>query len=169
MQSNSLPAHLISIIALPFTVTVLVPLAVYDLWPPVPYGVSFRVAGGLILLAGFGLAAWSVYLFASMGRGTLAPWSPTKRLVVYGPYRYCRNPMITGVCGILLGEALILQSAGIFAWLFLFFLINNIYFLLREEPDLRRRFGKEYVTYCRHVPRWIPRVTPYQTKKPGDM
>jgi protein-S-isoprenylcysteine O-methyltransferase Ste14 len=27
----------------------------------------------------------------------------------------------------------------------------------REEPELRRRFGEEYVRYTRQVPRWIPR------------
>jgi protein-S-isoprenylcysteine O-methyltransferase Ste14 len=27
----------------------------------------------------------------------------------------------------------------------------------REEPELRRRFGEEYVRYTELVPRWIPR------------
>jgi protein-S-isoprenylcysteine O-methyltransferase Ste14 len=26
----------------------------------------------------------------------------------------------------------------------------------REEPELRRRFGEEYVRYTQQVPRWIP-------------
>ena len=27
-----------------------------------------------------------------------------------------------------------------------------------EEPTLREKFGADYEEYCRHVPRWIPRL-----------
>jgi protein-S-isoprenylcysteine O-methyltransferase Ste14 len=27
-----------------------------------------------------------------------------------------------------------------------------------EEPDLRRRYGARYQTYCEQVPRWLPRL-----------
>jgi protein-S-isoprenylcysteine O-methyltransferase Ste14 len=47
----------------------------------------------------------------------------------------------------------------------LFFLINNLYFLLFEEPNLERRFGKDYQDYKKKVPRWIPNLKPYQPLK----
>src|ERR1044071_1831435 len=44
------------------------------------------------------------------GRGTLAPWSPPRHLVVGGLYRYSRNPMYVSVSLILWGWALGLWS-----------------------------------------------------------
>ena len=67
-------------------------------------------------MAGFALWVWTVRLFARIGRGTLAPWDPTERLVVEGPYAHVRNPMITGVLAVLLGEALIFGSTAIAIW-----------------------------------------------------
>jgi protein-S-isoprenylcysteine O-methyltransferase Ste14 len=116
------------------------------------------VVGGLLIGLGLALVVWTATLFAKVGRGTLAPWDPTSRLVVRGPYRYVRNPMITGVGTILAGQALLFRSWGIAVELAVFGLVNAIYFPLVEEPGLRRRFGDEYEEYCSRVPRWLPRV-----------
>lgn len=115
----------------------------------------FTAVLGLILLI------WTISLFAKRGRGTLAPWEPPKRLVVEGPYRHARNPMITGVLLILLGKALVFQSWPIAAWMVIFFIINAIYFPLVEEKSLERRFGEEYLLYQKNVPRWVPRLRPW--------
>lgn len=155
--------HLLSIALLPFVVVVLVPRALLArdaLNVSVPSAtllVSGRIAGVLVFAAGFALFAWCVLLFARVGRGTLAPWDPTRRLVVVGPYRHVRNPMITAVCTMLAGETLFFHSARIGAWLLLFAAINHVYFLLFEEPGLVRRFGEEYERYRAAVPRWLPR------------
>jgi protein-S-isoprenylcysteine O-methyltransferase Ste14 len=116
-----------------------------------------------IIAAGLGvaLAFWTVTLFAKFGQGTPAPWDPPQKLVIRGPYRYVRNPMITGVLLLLLAETLLLQSLPIFLWLLFFFLLNNIYFPLFEERSLEKRFGADYLKYKKHVPRWIPRLTPW--------
>jgi protein-S-isoprenylcysteine O-methyltransferase Ste14 len=155
--------HLLSVALLPFVVVVIVPrsLLVRDaLDAVVPTGallIGGRVAGAVIFAAGLALFTWCVLLFARVGRGTLAPWDPTKRLVVVGPYRHVRNPMITGVCTMLAGEALFFHSARIGYWLLLFLAINQVYFLLLEEPLLLARFGDEYARYRAAVPRWVPR------------
>jgi protein-S-isoprenylcysteine O-methyltransferase Ste14 len=120
-----------------------------------PKQIAFWV-GLCAVVLGLVLLIWTISLFARLGRGTLAPWAPTERLVVSGPYRHVRNPMITGVLFILLGEALFFQSWPIAIWMVLFFIANAIYFPLAEEKDLERRFGKEYVLYRKDVPRWIP-------------
>ena len=87
---------------------------------------------------------WTVRLFARIGRGTLAPWDPTERLVVAGPYAHVRNPMITGVLAVLVGEALIFGSTAIAIWAAVFASINHVFFLAYEEPAVERRFGEEY-------------------------
>jgi protein-S-isoprenylcysteine O-methyltransferase Ste14 len=117
--------------------------------------------GALVLAAGLALFVWTVTLFVRIGRGTLAPWDPTRKLVIEGPFRYVRNPMITAVLIILAGEALLLGSAAIAIWLGIFFGINAIYFPLSEEPGLLRRFGSEYERYRNNVPRWVPRLRPW--------
>ena len=110
---------------------------------------------------GLSLAVWTVRLFIKYGHGTPAPWDPPQKLVIRGPYRYVRNPMITGVIYLLASEALLFQSWPIFYWLIFFFLLNNIYFPFFEERSLEKRFGTDYLEYKKHVPRWIPRITPW--------
>jgi protein-S-isoprenylcysteine O-methyltransferase Ste14 len=114
---------------------------------------------GLPLLAvGLWFMVWSIALFIGKGRGTLAPWDPTQKLVVAGPYAHVRNPMISGVLFVILGEAVTLESWRIGGWAVAFLVINHVYFLLSEEPGMLARFGGEYEEYRRQVPRWIPRL-----------
>jgi hypothetical protein len=46
-----------------------------------------------LVCLGLVLMVATIRLFVVVGRGTLAPWNPTKRLVVQGVYRHVRNPM----------------------------------------------------------------------------
>ncbi|GDY30584.1 methyltransferase family protein [Gandjariella thermophila] len=120
------------------------------------------MVGGLAALAGLALVVRTVRLFATEGSGTLAPWDPPRRMVVRGPYRYVRNPMISGVMAILLGETLALGSPALAVWFAAFVAVNAAYIPLMEEPGLTRRFGADYVAYRRAVPRWLPRLHPWQ-------
>jgi len=157
--------HLLSILLLPFVAAVVVPEWIRSSmrpadsrWPPdSTLALGGRALGALLLLAGIALAGWCIVLFARVGKGTLAPWDPTSRLVAVGPYRYTRNPMITGVAATLAGQALLIGSRCIALWFLLFVAINHTYFLLSEEPGLEKRFGEDYRAYKRQVPRWIPR------------
>jgi protein-S-isoprenylcysteine O-methyltransferase Ste14 len=121
-----------------------------------------EIFGITLMLSGMILFLYTVILFNNVGKGTLAPWSPKQKLVVSGPYRYCRNPMITGVFFILLGETLFFRSTPILIWSGVFFIINTLYFIISEEPKLLAKFGDEYRAYSVNVPRWIPRLRPYQ-------
>jgi protein-S-isoprenylcysteine O-methyltransferase Ste14 len=122
-------------------------------------------AGGAVAVAGLAMLAWTVTLFVRIGRGTLAPWDPTRRLVVRGPYAHVRNPMISGVLAIIVGEAI--AFGRLWTWAGLFVAINHVYFLLSEEPGLGRRFGAEYAEYRREVPRWVPRLTAWRPPPPS--
>ena len=160
-----LTRHLVAILALPFVGVVVVPaLLVAGLLGPDthwPFGgplLALPWAAGVPLwLAGFALWAWCVWLLARVGRGTLAPWHPTRHLVVAGPYRHVRNPMIAGVVAMLLGESLCLGSLWTLAWALSFALGKHLWFRTSEEPALVRRFGEPYRHYRAAVPRWLPR------------
>ena len=162
--------HARAIVLLPGTVTVLVPAAILVLddgseigWGLDGVAAALPVLLGLALIgSGLALWAWTVRLFARIGKGTLAPWDPTRHLVVEGPYGHVRNPMITGVLAVLLGESALFGSPGLLIWTAAFFAVNHAFFLLSEEPGLERRFGDQYREFRRNVPRWIPRRTPWR-------
>jgi protein-S-isoprenylcysteine O-methyltransferase Ste14 len=110
------------------------------------------------------MLVWTVVLFDRVGEGTLAIGSPVK-LVVRGPYRHVRNPMMTGVFWIQLGTAIASTSPWLFGWFAFFFTCVLIAIRGVEEPHLRRRFGADYDEYVRHVPRWIPRPTAWEPSR----
>jgi len=160
--------HLLSFAALPFVVTVVIPIwlarrnnVTLSLATSVPY-LLVQALGLSVLGIGMILFVTSLKRFATEGEGTLAPWDPPRKLVVRGPYRYVRNPMISGVIFIVLGEALILLSMPHLQWALVFLVINAVYIPLLEEPQLKERFGDEYIDYCLHVPRLLPRARPWQ-------
>ena len=159
--------HLLSIAILPFTVTVLIPLWIARRGAvrlePGGSGarVALQAAGAVLLAVGALLFAASLRRFASEGEGTLAPWDPPRRLVVRGPYRYVRNPMISGIVFVLFGEAAVLLSRAQAGWALAFLAANAIYIPLLEEPMLETRFGEPYAEYRRHVPRFLPRLRPW--------
>ncbi len=163
--------HLVAIALLPFTVAVLIPL-----WLARRNGTSLVLGSGLgelalqslgLVLLSLGLLLFGASLrrFAVEGQGTLAPWDPPRRLVVRGPYRYVRNPMISGVVLVLFGEALVLLSRPHLQWAVIFLGINAIYIPLFEEPLLANKFGESYRNYCRHVPRLLPRWRPWEANR----
>ncbi|HEY6467571.1 MAG TPA: isoprenylcysteine carboxylmethyltransferase family protein [Candidatus Acidoferrales bacterium] len=159
--------HAISVAILPFTVVVLIPYWIarrYDVVPGLghlPGSIMLQLAGILVFALGFALFVGSMRRFATEGKGTLAPWDPPRVFVASGPYRFVRNPMISGVIFMLCGEALALLSLRHAAWAAFCVVLNLIYIPLFEEPQLRRRFGASYEEYYRHVPRFIPRLTPW--------
>jgi protein-S-isoprenylcysteine O-methyltransferase Ste14 len=155
----SIARHLQAILVLPVTVTILVPaLLVWSSGAELTWG---ALPGAAFVAGGLALVVRTVALFARVGEGTLAPWDPTRRLVVLGPYRYVRNPMISGVVAILVGETLAFWSGALLVWTAVVFAVNAIYMPLVEEPDLRLRFGADYDRYRENVRRWVPRLRPW--------
>lgn len=155
-----------AVLALPFMVLVVIPFLLHlpdvgwRLFDTLPWWGHALAAVSLAL--GLALAFLTMRDFATRGQGTPAPWDPPRKLVLTGPYRHVRNPMISSVFCMLLAEALWLHgSLPSLVWGALFVCINLLYIPLREERELRTRFGAAYEEYCRHVPRWIPRLTPY--------
>lgn len=124
--------HLFAIAALPFVMAVLIPF-----WLSRRYGsepkydmavlsILANIAGACVILIGLFLFVHSLRRFATEGKGTLAPWDPPRHLVIRGPYRFVRNPMISGVLLVVIGEALVLQSLPHALWALTFFAINAV-------------------------------------------
>jgi len=159
--------HLLSILVAPVVMALVIPASILN-WhlrmPNLgsPLAAGLVVVGAALIAMGLALMIWSVLLFDRVGKGTLGvgkTMGEPVHLVVRGPYRHVRNPMITGVLCLLLGEAAVFASGWLLLWFAIF--LAGIASLIRfwEEPHLVERYGSSYVDYRANVPRWIPRIS----------
>jgi protein-S-isoprenylcysteine O-methyltransferase Ste14 len=161
--------HVRAVLLLPFNVTIVIPGIILYVTRSLSFGWGLSaplyliptLLGILLICIGLTLMYKTISLLARMGKGTLAPWDPTQKLVVHGIYRHVRNPMISGVFCILLGEAVLVGSVPLLIWFAIFFVLNLILIPLFEESNLEARFGAEYRLYKENVPRWLPRLKPW--------
>lgn len=117
-------------------------------------------AAGLAFMAfGFYIVCRAVSDLTSKGEdGTPAPWHSPANLAVTGIYQRTRNPMVSGVTIVLLGESM-LSGAILVSGYFLFWIVSNLIFTpLLEEPEMEARFGDAYREYKKSTPRWFPRL-----------
>ena len=150
--------NVLTIVIFPGTVTIYIP---YLLLKPInfPDPTSWlwtEYLAVLFLLIGVAILLISIWSFARVGRGTLAPFDETQKLIVVGLYRFVRNPMYVGVILILLAESWFFMSSALLLYTGLFFLLANVMIIGYEENRLRHKYGDEYRHYCNHVGRWIP-------------
>jgi len=156
---------------IPIFITIILPLLINTMehrWfqrPRFAPSIFQLILGLVVCLAGLALLIISIVLMISSAKSTVMPWDPSQNLVVRGPYRHLRNPMILGVIILLLGEALALSSYGIAILAGVFFISNTAYFIFVEEPKLETQFGEAYRRYKANVPRWRPRLKPW---RPGE-
>lgn len=148
-----------ALIILPFNVIIVIPFLIlyFSHFQYKTPSIAFFVIGILLLISGFILTVWTMILFNFKGKGTLAPWNPPKKLIKEGPYKYIRNPMITGVLMILTSEYFFFGEIKLLFWTIIFFIINNIYFYFFEERELEKNFKDEYLEYKKNVPLWLPK------------
>ncbi len=151
-------------LAAPGVVAGVVPylLSGWSMQPPLfglPVG---RVVGVAAVIAGLACLLDCFARFALEGRGTPAPVEQTEVLVASGLYRFVRNPMYVCVLTIVAGQALLFGQVSLLAYAGLLLLGFHLHVRFYEEPQLRRRFEGSYETYCLHVRRWWPRLTPWR-------
>ena len=130
-------------------------------WELLPASLLVRVLGGLLLAVALPVLVSAFLRFVRDGLGTPAPVAPTERLVVTGAYRYVRNPMYVAVIAAIVGQALLLGQTVLLYYAALVALLVVSFVRLYEEPVLRRQFGEQYDAYRRAVPRWMPRLRPW--------
>jgi protein-S-isoprenylcysteine O-methyltransferase Ste14 len=69
--------------------------------------------------------------------------------------------MYVAVVSTILGQALIFGNVRLLEYSGLVWLLFHVFVLVYEEPTLKASFGAEYEVFCAEVPRWIPRLTPW--------
>jgi protein-S-isoprenylcysteine O-methyltransferase Ste14 len=119
-----------------------------------PWDMVFGVSLGGV---GFLYALWSFVSLYKIGRGTAFPFVPTTRLVVVGPYKYSRNPMVSGATIFYVGVGVIFHSITFIIFILIFLIAPWIgHIKLHEERGLVARFGDEYVKYKKQTRFMIP-------------
>ena len=124
---------------------------------PIPMTVSELVSIPMIVI-GVAITAWSVFHFVKV-KGTPVPFNPPPTLVDSGPYRYARNPMLTGVFLLLFGIGFAIKSLSLVLVFTPLYVLANLWELKEiEELELLRRLGEDYLAYRERTPMFIPRI-----------
>ena len=113
-----------------------------------------------VVALGISIVGWSAFHFIKK-KGTPVPFNPPPKLVNSGPYRYARNPMLTGVFLFLFGVGFGLDSVSlvlVFTPLYVWLNVWELKYI--EEPELVRRLGDEYREYRSNTPMFIPKLKP---------
>jgi protein-S-isoprenylcysteine O-methyltransferase Ste14 len=124
-------------------------------------GLRFTLAISLSL-CGLLFALWSLVVQNRIGRGGplevagLEVSPKTQHLVVTGPYRYTRNPMLFGACVYYYAVAVYLNSVIAVALVALFMTCTLIYVKLTEERRLLKDFGNDYEEHRQRVSMFVP-------------
>jgi protein-S-isoprenylcysteine O-methyltransferase Ste14 len=109
-----------------------------------------------MITVGLAVTSWSAFHFMKV-KGTPVPFNPPPKVVNTGPYRYARNPMLTGVFLFLFGIGFIVNSASLVFFFTPLYVLINVWELKKiEEPELIKRLGDDYIEYRRHTPMFIP-------------
>ena len=144
----------------------LVPLAVALLvtpWlvPGDPARSAPLLAVGGILLAAGAAVRFHVSGLSPRGTSTRGTTIGAARLVTSGCYAHCRNPLYVANACLWVGAACLTGLP--FLPLAVLAVVAAQYFAIvfAEETYLRRKFGETFDAYCRHVPRFRPRLTPW--------
>jgi protein-S-isoprenylcysteine O-methyltransferase Ste14 len=146
----------------------------YRSYTPIPFLILmliFQESTILTLVIGFAIALlgelirfWGVSWAGSETRTTGSVGGTF--LIISGPFAYVRNPLYVGNILIYLGLGI--MSFAWFPYLqvlaVLFFLFQYYLIVKEEEKYLRERFKEEYKDYCKNVPPFFPRVTPYKNQ-----
>ena len=111
-------------------------------------------AAWLLLAIGFLLRVWATFHFYER-RMKVISLVPQEKLITSGPYRFSRNPLyLGGNVFIFLGAALFLGTpAGILLTAMNIPLAD--WMIRREEKQLEREFGEEWLRYKSQVRRWF--------------
>jgi protein-S-isoprenylcysteine O-methyltransferase Ste14 len=130
-------------------------------WLPAPLPIPRAVGawgGGLLCAAGIVVWVYCLDVFSRRGAGTPFPLDAPRRLATTGPFGVVRNPIMAAELSVVWGEALWLSSLGVALYALLLSIAAYVVVVRVEEPELRERFGEEYESYARRVPRWLPRL-----------
>lgn len=124
------------------------------------FGSVNLIIGIPAILIGGTVAIWTIVIQITLASGTPFPMLPTNKLLVVGPFKYCRNPMTLGTILAYGGIAIWTGSFSALLAVAILAVLLVAYLKIIEEKELEMRFGSEYLEYKKRTPFIIPLKTP---------
>ncbi len=122
---------------------------------PVFHNIILQISGLFLIIIGICNSFYSYRFFFIKGKGTPVPIQPTRKLITDGFYKYTRNPIYISHFLFTVGIFLFFGDSLLIIYCLLFALWAHFY-TLYEEKELKKRFGNDYITYMKTVPRYLP-------------
>ena len=125
--------------------------------------IGVNIIGALLMAVGVFFMIWSNIDMVKIGRGcptdgfNISLGERTKKLIVQGPYKYTRNPMLFGTFVFYVGLALLLNSYSALIVPIVFILYMVWHVKKYEEPTLYNDFKEEYIEYKKRTPLLFPK------------
>ena len=142
-----------------FTAFFIILAIIVDKMLTLPWPVSdnlSRIVAFFLMAIGAAITAWTVFCFHK-SRGTPVPVNPPPVLIANGPYRYARNPMLTGVFLLMFGLGFAIHSLSLVLIFTPLYALAHFWELKEiEEPELIKRLGDVYLAYREKTPMFIP-------------
>jgi protein-S-isoprenylcysteine O-methyltransferase Ste14 len=113
--------------------------------------------GGLVALVGLLIRAWAA--------GHIVK---NDRLATTGPYAHTRNPLYFGSFLLAAGCALAVHW-GLLLVVAAFWIAVYVPVIRREREHVRSLYPAEYAEWERHVPSFVPRLTPWRSGVAGTV
>jgi protein-S-isoprenylcysteine O-methyltransferase Ste14 len=129
-----------------------------------PVAMLSGVCGIVFSVFTVAIAAGSGWLLEAAVHTLGKQWALTARLVeghkliTVGPYAYVRNPIYTGMLGMLIATGLAMEHWTALLIAIVVFVVGMVIRVRSEEKLLRAAFGKEFEEYARRVPAVIPGI-----------
>jgi protein-S-isoprenylcysteine O-methyltransferase Ste14 len=120
------------------------------------------MCGFVLAVLGESLRYWGVAYAGSLTRVTGSVGAP--EVVVAGPFARLRNPLYVG--NVLMYCGIGVMANALSPWLvliaLLYFAFQYAMIVSLEEDFLEKEFGEGYLEFKKNVPRFLPRLNPYQ-------
>jgi protein-S-isoprenylcysteine O-methyltransferase Ste14 len=129
-----------------------------------PVAVLSGIAGIVFSVFTIGIAAGSGWLIEAAVRTLGKQWALPARLVeghkliTVGPYAYVRNPIYTGMLGMLIATGLAMEHWVALIVALVIFVVGMVIRVRSEEKLLRTAFGEEFEEYAKRVPAVLPGI-----------
>ena len=108
--------------------------------------------GAVLMVVGEMIRFWALGFMEKKGQ----------KLAMSGPYAFVRNPLYVGNFFLGLGVAVLVHNWIILALFLAGFLGIYSGTIRGEEKHLQEVFGKTFEDYCKNVPAFFPRFSPYE-------